>query len=68
MGEDYLERYTQVLEIRRELRKEFARILSDDPRLLGKYMDLIKRQRNSLRNQLTDLRERQEDISTELSG
>ncbi len=68
VDEAYLKRYTQVLEMRRELMAEFGRILGDDPRLMGKYMDLIKRRGGNLRNQLTDLRERQEDISIELSG
>ena len=68
VDEAYLDRYREVLEMRRELTKELGRILSDDPRLLGKYMDLIKRRQTSLRQQLTELHERQEDISYELSG
>lgn len=64
----YLERYAQVLEMRRQITVELGRILGDDPRLMGKYMDLVKRRGSNLRNQLTDLRERQEDTSIEVSG
>ncbi len=68
VDEAYLKRYAEVLAMRRKLTAELARIFGDDPRLMGKYMDLIKRRTNNLRNQLTELRERQEDISIELSG
>ncbi len=68
VDEAYLDRYAQVLEMRREMMAEFARILSDDPRLTGKYMDIIKRRDGNLRNRLTHLRELQEEISHEVSG
>ncbi len=64
----YLDRYAEVLTMRREMMAEFGRILADDPRLLARYMDLIKRRRTSLRDQLSELFERQEDISEEVSG
>ncbi|MBC8351693.1 MAG: hypothetical protein H8E66_06870 [Planctomycetes bacterium] len=66
--EAYLDRLTQVLEMEREIMAEFARILAEDPRLMGKYMDIIKRRDGNLRNRLTDLRELQEEISYEVSG
>ena len=68
VDQDYLDRYAEVLTLRREMMAEFARMLADDPRLLAKYMDLIKRRRSSLRDQLTELAERQYDSSTEVSG
>lgn len=68
VDEAYLERYADVLEMRREIMAEFARILADDPRLMGKYMDMIKRRDGNLRNRLTDLRELQEEFSIEVSG
>ncbi|MEO8494458.1 MAG: hypothetical protein ABI614_05280, partial [Planctomycetota bacterium] len=68
VDEAYLDRYAEVLEMRREIMAEFGRILADDPRLMGKFMDLVKRRGNSLRTQLTDLHERQEQIAYELSG
>jgi len=68
VDQDYLDRLRQVTEMRRDLMAEFARMLADDPRLLSKYMDLIKRRQTSLRDRLTDLHQRQETIATELSG
>jgi hypothetical protein len=68
VDQEYLDRLRQVLEMRRDLMAEFGRMLADDPRLLGKYMDLIKRRQVSLRDDLTNLQERQEAISTELSA
>ena len=68
VDQDYLDRYAEVLTLRREMLAEFAHMLADDPRLLAKYMDLIKRRRTSLRDQLTVLAERQYDASTEVSG
>jgi hypothetical protein len=68
VDEAYLKRLKETLEMRSDLMAEFGRILADDPRLLSKYMDLIKRRQSSLRNDLTELRERQEEISDELRG
>jgi hypothetical protein len=64
----YLDRLREVTEMRRDLMAEFARMVGDDPRLLSKYMDLIKRRQTSLRDRLTELHERQEAIATELGG
>ena len=67
IGQDYLDRYAEVLTLRREMLSEFGRILSDDPRLLARYLELIKRRRTSLRDQLSELAERQQESATELS-
>ncbi|MFG0332248.1 MAG: hypothetical protein ACF8TS_02705 [Maioricimonas sp. JB049] len=64
----YLDRFAEVLQMRREVVAEFARMLSDDPRLLSRYLDLIRRRQNSLRDRLTELAERQDEIARELSG
>ncbi|QDU38065.1 hypothetical protein Mal4_23850 [Maioricimonas rarisocia] len=64
----YLDRFAEVLKLRREVVAEFARMLSDDPRLLSRYLDLIRRRQNSLRDRLTELAERQDEIGMELSG
>ena len=66
--QDYLDRYAEVLTMRREMLAEFGRILGDDPRLLARYMDLIKRRRSSLRDQLSELAKRQKETFEELSG
>jgi len=68
VDQEYLDRLRQVLEMRRDLMAEFGRMLADDPRLLGKYMDLIKRRQVSLRDDLTELHEAQAAIAGELSG
>jgi len=68
VDQEYLDRLREVTEMRRDLMAEFARMLADDPRLLSKYMDLIKRRQTSLRDRLTELHERQAVISTEVSG
>jgi hypothetical protein len=68
VDQDYLDRFAEVLTLRREMMDEFGRILADDPRLLARYMDLIKRRQSSLVDQLSELAERQYEISTEVSG
>ena len=68
VDQSYLDRYAEVINMRRELRAEFGRILTDDPRLLARYMDLVKRRNSSLRDQLTELFERQDEISMEVNG
>ncbi len=64
----YLDRYAEVLTLRREMLAELARMLADDPRLASRYLDLIKRRRDTLLTQLSELSEQQEELATELSG
>ncbi|MCG6155918.1 hypothetical protein [Rubinisphaera margarita] len=64
----YLERYAEVRRLRREMFREFSQLLADDPRLLSRFLGSIQRRRASLRNQLSELHERQEEIYSELSG
>ena len=66
--QDYLDRYAEVLTLRRDMLAEFGRILGDDPRLLARYLDLIKRRRSSLRDQLSELSKRQQETFEELSS
>lgn len=68
VDQDYLDRYAEVLALRREMMAEFARMLGDDPRLLGRYLDLVARRRTSLRERLTELARQQDEIFTELVG
>src|SRR5690606_16223701 len=51
-----------------EMLAEFGRMLGDDPRLMSRYLDLIKRRRSSLRDQLKELHDRQDEIASELSS
>ncbi len=68
VDQDYLDRLAEVITLRREMMREFGRMLADDPRLLARYMDLLKRRNKSLRDQLSDLAERQEEVAYELAG
>jgi hypothetical protein len=66
LDEEYLARLREVLEMRRELQAELARILGDDPRLLRRFMDSLKNRTHSLREDLADLVARQEDLNREV--
>lgn len=68
VDQDYLDRYAEVVTMRREMLAEFGRMLGEDPRLLSRYLDIINRRRQSLRNQLSEIAIRQEEITTELSN
>ena len=68
VDQEYLDRYAEVQEMRREMLRELGRLLGDDPRLLARYLDLIRRRRQSLRDQLSDLVEQQDEIAMELSN
>ncbi|MCA9056937.1 MAG: hypothetical protein KDA85_00500, partial [Planctomycetaceae bacterium] len=68
VNQEYLDRYAEVLKLRREMMAEFARMLGDDPRLMARYMELLRRRRDSLRDQVSQLAERQDEIAAELSG
>ena len=59
LDEEYLERLKEVLEMRRDLQKELARLLSDDPLLLRRFMDRAVSKGDTLRDRLTLLAERQ---------
>jgi hypothetical protein len=66
LDEEYLARLQEVLEMRRDLMSELSRILSDDPRLLRRYMDRFVDRQDSLRDQLTLQSEQQERLEREL--
>lgn len=68
VDQDYLDRYAEVVTMRREMLAEFGRMLGEDPRLLSRYLDIVNRRRQSLRNQLSEIVIRQEEITTELSN
>jgi hypothetical protein len=64
----YLDRLAEVTRMRRDMMTELARILSDDPRLRSRYLDLIKRRRSSMGNQLAELAARQDQAAQEVNG
>ncbi len=68
VDQNYLDRYAEVANMRREMLAEFGRMLGEDPRLLSRYLDIVRRRRQSLRNQLSEISIRQEEVTTELSS
>jgi hypothetical protein len=66
LDEEYLARLKEVLEMRRDLQAELARILADDPRLLRRFMDATRNRTNNLREELADLSAEQEDLNREV--
>jgi hypothetical protein len=68
MDDEYLERLREVLEMRNRLRAELARILGDDPRLLRRFMDLLRNRAANLREQLADLTAKQDELNREVQA
>ncbi len=68
VDQDYLDRYAEVEGLRQEMMEEFARLLGDDPRLLSRYLELVRRRARSMRDRLSELAERQHDAAMELDG
>ena len=67
LDEEYLARLKEVLEMRRDLEAELARILSEDPRLLKRFSQSSRSNADTLRDQFTLLARRQSKL-TELAG
>ncbi|MBL8815297.1 MAG: hypothetical protein JNL58_04660 [Planctomyces sp.] len=67
VDQTYLDRLAEVLQMRREMMSELAKILEDDPRLRSRYLDLIRRRRSSLGSQLAELLTRQKELGREVS-
>ncbi|MBX3436922.1 MAG: hypothetical protein KF861_05495 [Planctomycetaceae bacterium] len=65
LDEEYLKRLEEVLRMREKLKAEFARILAEDPRLLRRFVDSINNQSETLRDQLTLLAIRQQELDEE---
>lgn len=64
----YMDRLAEVTRMRRDMMTELARILADDPRLRSRYLDLIRRRRSSIGNQLAELASRQDQTAQEVIG
>ena len=65
VDQEYLDRLAEVVRLRGEMMEELASMLGDDPRLLSRYMELIKRRGKSLRDRLTEISERQYEATEE---
>ena len=68
VDQEYLDRFAEVQKLRREMVEEFAKMLGDDPRLLSRYLELVKRRGKSMRDRLTDISQLQYDATEELAG
>jgi hypothetical protein len=66
LDDEYLKRLQKVLEMRRDLEAELARILSEDPRLLRRFMDALRHRSENLREELAKLTEGQNDLNREV--
>jgi hypothetical protein len=66
LDEEYLKRLQEVLEMRRDLQAELARILAEDPRLLRRFMDALRYRSNNLREELAELVADQNDLNREV--
>ena len=68
VDDEYLERLKEVLEMRRDMAAELARMLADDPRLMRRLLDRIQGEADTLRDQMSLLAERQKTIAREASA
>ena len=66
LDEEYLKRLQEVLKMREKLRAELAKMLTDDPRLMRRFMDSLMSRGDNLRDQLTLLAERQKQLAREV--
>lgn len=68
LDDAYLQRRAEVERLRRDMMAEFARMLADDPRLLRRYLDSVRRNQTSLRDRLTEAAEAQWHIGEQLEA
>ncbi len=66
LEDEYLKRLKEVLEMRRDLQAELARILAEDPRLLRRFMDAMRYRTKSLREDLAKIVTEQADLNREV--
>ncbi|HEX2477354.1 MAG TPA: Ig-like domain-containing protein, partial [Lacipirellulaceae bacterium] len=66
LDDEYLKRLKEVLEMRRDLQAELARILAEDPRLLRRFMDSLRYRSNNLREELAGIVTEQADLNREV--
>jgi hypothetical protein len=63
----YVEKLKELLEEKKKIMAELARLLSKDPRLLRRYLASLELQGTSYRDQMTLLAERQKELQTQLA-
>jgi len=62
LDEEFLKKYTELQKQWEKTLADLAKVLAKDPRLLARYMSLSRRGADSLRDQLTILHNRQEEL------
>ncbi len=62
LDEEFLKQYRELQQEWEKTLAELAKVLSKDPRLLSRYMNLSRRRVDSLRDQLTLLNLRQQEL------
>jgi hypothetical protein len=67
LDEEFLKKYTELLKRWERTLAELAKVLGKDPRLLARYMNASRRSADTLRDQLTILHHRQEDLLASVS-
>ena len=66
LTDEFLQRLQQLLKKKLEIQAELAKVLSQDPRLLERFMARSRLEATTLRDQLTLLRDRQQKLTVEV--
>lgn len=67
VSDDFAEKYNQLLEEKKKIMAELAKVLADDPRMLRRFLAMEELDGTSLRDQLTLLAQRQQTNSSQLA-
>ena len=68
LDEEYLERLKEVLQLRRDMMAELARILADDPQLLRRFMNMMNSRTATIRDQLTLISRDQQALAGQVNA
>ncbi|MCA9013434.1 MAG: hypothetical protein KDB01_26975, partial [Planctomycetaceae bacterium] len=66
LTDEFLQRLQQLLKKKLEIQAELAKVLSQDPRLLERFMARSRLEATTLRDQLTLLHDRQQKLTVEV--
>lgn len=62
LDEEFMKQYTEIQKQWQEVLKQLAKALAEDPRLLERYMNASRKNVDTLRDQLTILNSRQQEL------
>ncbi|WP_339912310.1 hypothetical protein, partial [Symmachiella dynata] len=68
MDEEFRKKFQELLERKRDIQAELAKALANDPRLLRRYMAATRLQADTLRDQLTILARRQQELNKQVAA